>query len=196
MVDPVPSATPTSESGRRERVLESAMLTFARFGYRKTAMDDVAKDAGISRPGLYFYFASKAELFRAAVVHTLEGDLAAAEHSLAAESEPLADRLTDAFDLWSGRYISGLAREIPLVVLDQPELLGAISRQYSERFALLITAAVAAREGTTRAEAIAQTLISTAIGIKSQVDSRDAFRHRLGVAIGLLVPAPATPDGS
>lgn len=34
---------------------------------------------------------------------------------------------------------------------------------------------------------VAQTLISTAIGIKYQVGDREAYRDRLAVAIGLLV---------
>ncbi|MGW5822670.1 TetR family transcriptional regulator, partial [Streptomyces noursei] len=36
---------------RRTAVLDSAMVTFARFGYRKTSMEEVARAARISRPG-------------------------------------------------------------------------------------------------------------------------------------------------
>ena len=64
----VPSAIRTE---RRALVLESALLTFARFGYRKTSMEAVAQAAHISRPGLYFLFSSKEELFRAAVTQAL-----------------------------------------------------------------------------------------------------------------------------
>ena len=71
-----------SEAGRREHVLEAALLTFARYGYRKASMEDVARAADISRPGLYFYFASKQDLFRAAVTHALDGDVAAAGRCL------------------------------------------------------------------------------------------------------------------
>ena len=40
-----------ADTGRRTAVLESAMATFARFGYRKTTMEEVARAARISRPG-------------------------------------------------------------------------------------------------------------------------------------------------
>ncbi|MFD6726563.1 helix-turn-helix domain-containing protein, partial [Streptomyces sp. NPDC060131] len=43
-----------ADADRRTMVLESAMATFARFGYRKTSMEEVARAAHISRPGLYF----------------------------------------------------------------------------------------------------------------------------------------------
>ncbi|MGO4422861.1 TetR/AcrR family transcriptional regulator, partial [Streptomyces sp. MCAF7] len=64
-------------------VLDVALTTFARFGYRKTSMEEVAKAARISRPGLYFLFSSKEDLFRAAVTEVLERDIATVEHVLA-----------------------------------------------------------------------------------------------------------------
>src|SRR5664279_833000 len=68
---------PTAAVGpdRRGAVLSSALTTFARFGYRKTSMDEVARAARISRPGLYFLFESKEDLFRSAVARSLDEDL-------------------------------------------------------------------------------------------------------------------------
>jgi AcrR family transcriptional regulator len=60
-------------------------------------MEDVARAADISRPGLYFYFASKPDLFRAAVTHALDGDVAAAGRCLSGTDRPLRDRLIEAF---------------------------------------------------------------------------------------------------
>jgi len=36
---------------------------------------------------------------------------------------------------------------------------------------------------------VAQTLLSTAIGIKHQVDTREEFLTRMTTAVGLLLPA-------
>jgi AcrR family transcriptional regulator len=44
----------TGDIPRRADVLDAAWRTFTRYGYRKTSMDDVAAEAEISRPGLYF----------------------------------------------------------------------------------------------------------------------------------------------
>jgi AcrR family transcriptional regulator len=46
--------------------LAAAATVFLRFGYRKTAMEDIARAAGMSRQGLYLHYATKEELFRAA----------------------------------------------------------------------------------------------------------------------------------
>src|ERR1043165_8904567 len=108
----------TPDADRRTQVLDSAMATFARFGYRKTSMDEVARAAHISRPGLYFLFSSKETLFRAAVTQTLERDIGACEDVLADTDRPLADRLVDAFDRWAGRYVGPMARDVTAVIED------------------------------------------------------------------------------
>ncbi|MEJ1972949.1 MAG: helix-turn-helix domain-containing protein [Lacunisphaera sp.] len=69
MVLPVPA--PAAEP-RRTALLEAALGVFARFGYRKTSMDEVARAAQISRQGLYLHFANKEELFRATVQQAVE----------------------------------------------------------------------------------------------------------------------------
>jgi AcrR family transcriptional regulator len=180
----------TAGVDRRVAVLGSALVTFARFGYRKTSMDEVARAAHISRPGLYFLFASKEELFRAAVSEALKDDVAEVERILGESSLPIRDRLLDSFDRWSGRYIGPVAKDIAGVIENNPDLLGDIVELWPQRFADLITNAIAAEATKTdqkTAIALAQTLISTAIGIKYQVDNRETYRERLEVAVDLLL---------
>ena len=50
---------------RREQLLTVARHVFARRGFHETSMNDVAKDAGVTKPVLYQHFASKRELYRA-----------------------------------------------------------------------------------------------------------------------------------
>ncbi|WP_037569685.1 TetR/AcrR family transcriptional regulator [Phaeacidiphilus oryzae] len=166
------------------------MATFARFGYRKTSMEEVARSARISRPGLYFLFSSKEALFRAAATHILERDLAAAERALAVADRPLQERLLEAFDHWAGRYVGPLSRDVPTVIEDNPDLLGELLESMPRRFERLITDALAAEPGAEPASALArtQTLISTSVGLKYQASSREFYRDRLRVAIGLLIP--------
>ncbi|GHI95408.1 TetR family transcriptional regulator [Streptomyces olivaceus] len=168
-------------------VLDSAMVTFARFGYRKTSMEEVARAAHISRPGLYFLFSSKETLFRAAATQALEGDIAAVERVLAAPGRPLRERLVEAFDQWAGRYIGPLARDIAAVIEDNPGLLGEITETAPRRFEQLLTEAIAAESGPATAPRVAQTLISTSIGLKHQAASREFYLERLKVAVDLLV---------
>lgn len=181
---------PASATERRVAVLESALVTFGRFGYRKTSMEAVAKAARISRPGLYFLFASKEDLFRASVSHALQEDLAEVERLLGVLDRPVQERLLDAFDRWAGRYIGPMARDIPAVIEDNPALLGNIAEVAPRRFRALIMKAVAsgAPKGDRKiAEAVAQTLISTSIGIKYQAGTRAEYREHLRTAIDLLL---------
>jgi AcrR family transcriptional regulator len=49
----------------RDAVLGSAIAAFARKGYAGTSVQDVLRATGLSKPTLYYYFESKAGLFRA-----------------------------------------------------------------------------------------------------------------------------------
>lgn len=181
------SGAPTADSGRREHVLTSALGTFTRYGYRKSSMEDVAREAAISRPGLYLLFGSKQELFAAAVTQALERSLAVIAEVLADTARPLRDRLLGAFDEWTGRYIGTISREVHSLAGQHPDLLGPVVAEYPRRFATLVHAALADSTRGSRSSAVAQTLISASIGIKYEVTTREAFLERLGTAIDLLV---------
>jgi AcrR family transcriptional regulator len=181
-----------NESGRREYVLGIALETFARYGYKKASMEDVARAADISRPGLYFLFTSKQNLFRAAVTRALNGDVDAAKRSLADAKRPLRDRLIEAFDLWTGRYIGPMAKEVAILIETNPELLGPIVIDYPKRFLEMVTAAVAADLPSGRvgiAEDMARTLLSTAGGIKHEATTREEFVARMTIGVDLFMSA-------
>jgi Transcriptional regulator len=54
---------------RRARVLAAASALFARWGYDKTSVEDIAREAGISKGAVYLEFPGKEELFRAVLYH-------------------------------------------------------------------------------------------------------------------------------
>ena len=124
--------SPTTEPARRAGVLESALGTFARHGYRATSMEAVAREARISRQGLYFLFTSKEALFREASSHVLAGDLEAVERLLASDAA-LPERLVAAFDRWAGRYVGPLARDVPAVLAENPDLLDDVANSRPEQ---------------------------------------------------------------
>ena len=62
----------------RERILDAAMEIFARYGYRRASMDQVAEAAGLTRQAVYHHFPNKEALFRAGVEALHDGALEAA----------------------------------------------------------------------------------------------------------------------
>jgi AcrR family transcriptional regulator len=56
------SPRPDVSEERRSQIIESAIKVFAREGFAKTRMDDVAAEAGLSKGLLYWYFKSKEEI--------------------------------------------------------------------------------------------------------------------------------------
>ncbi len=71
MLQPTPrptssfSALPpsTSPPTTRDAILDAAGTLLGRFGYHKTTMDDLAREAGVARRTLYLHFKSKDEIF-------------------------------------------------------------------------------------------------------------------------------------
>ncbi len=151
-------------------------------------MEEVARAAHISRPGLYFLFSSKEALFRAAVERTLRRDVNAVANALLDPDVPLRDRLLAAFDHWAGRYVGPLAQDVTGVIEDNPELLGVLVKTMPERFEELIIGTIAANFNVDTARQMSQTLISASIGVKHQVSKRVEYRDRMAVAIALVIP--------
>ena len=52
---------------KRRLILQSAINTITQYGYRRTSMDDIAKEAGISRPAIYLHFKNKQAVALAAL---------------------------------------------------------------------------------------------------------------------------------
>ena len=57
---------------RRELILEAAAGCFSHFGYRRTVVDDIAREVGIAKGSIYLHFKSKEELFIALLDHERE----------------------------------------------------------------------------------------------------------------------------
>ena len=68
---------------RRQAVLDVADRMFSERGYHEVSLDELAGDAGISKPGLYAYFGSKEGLYVAALRRASEGLAARVEEAVA-----------------------------------------------------------------------------------------------------------------
>lgn len=60
------------KSKAKLQIVAAAGITFSRFGFKKTTMDDIAFAAGKGKSSLYYYFKNKEEVFEAVVDYEAE----------------------------------------------------------------------------------------------------------------------------
>lgn len=49
---------------KRDQIIEAARKLFHQFGFKKVSMDEIAKEAGVTKKTIYMYFGSKEELLQ------------------------------------------------------------------------------------------------------------------------------------
>lgn len=176
---------------KREAILAAAFRVFSLYGFRRTTMDDIARETGGSRAALYTHFANKEEIFRSLSTALHEQALGAAEACVKETgAAPLADRVCAA--------LSAKLGQLHQLVIDSPHaneimdensrLCGDVASSSAARFRQIIAAAL---ETGVRAEEIdlaaaglepqaaAELLCLAALGLKERDVSADAFDARL-----------------
>ena len=131
-----PDSVPDPRTTATEHILDAAVVEFERHGFRRVALDDVARRAGVSRTTIYRRFANKDELVGAVIerenVH-LFADIAAELKS----AGPQSNYYVEAFTLSILRFRKH--RVLHQMIIDEPglvlELAGRYHRPAIERMA-------------------------------------------------------------
>ena len=181
----------------RDRILGAAFTLFGRYGFRRTSMEDIASEAGLSRTALYLQFRNKEDIFRELAAGLHEDGLAAAEAALAGD-DPLADRLRAAVEAKTLRMIE-IIQTSPHgneLTDEKNRLCGDLATDSERRFHRALSRAFKhadeVREidlraaGLTAAEA--GDLFARAVtGVKGADAPVDAFRKRLASLVKVFV---------
>ena len=182
-------ASPSADS-RKQQLLEAALGVFARHGYRKTSMDDVAQAAGVSRQGLYLHFETKEDLFREAVHHSIRQAHAAVDTALEVTDTSLEERLVAAFDAFIGRHCDSVGADVDDLMSACQTLLGPTLQTEKKAFAKRIATAIedagvsaAHDRGNITPKDLAQTLCATAYGLKQMQMTRQGFVAAMRTAV-------------
>ena len=85
---------PTSADEARERILAAAERCIERHGIRKTTMDDVACEVGLSRPSVYRYFADRDDLLIELITRHARALIERARKSISRQSN-LPDQIVE-----------------------------------------------------------------------------------------------------
>jgi TetR/AcrR family transcriptional regulator len=104
------------DAGARARILDAALEAFASRGFDGATTSAIARTAGVTQPLVHYHFASKVELWRAAV-----------DRELAAVVSSFAGILGQLEDLDEVDRLKVLVRRLVHIVAGHPELCRIIS---------------------------------------------------------------------
>ena len=88
------STADDADAAARRRIIANARKCFRKYGPRRTTMEDIAAAAGIARPALYRYVASRDEVIEAVILQRVE-ELSEGFRSLLVESTSFAEAFVE-----------------------------------------------------------------------------------------------------
>lgn len=195
----------TKSERTRERVIQAAAVTLSRLGYAGTRLVDVADEAGLQAPAIYYYFDSREllieEVITVGTIRLREFVKAALD---AAPSETTAlDRLDIAIDAHLRQLMaeSGFAHAVIRNVGQLPESIRSRQiveeRKYAKMWKDLFQAA--SREGSLRADLdpdIAQRLIIGLLNWATEwwTPKRSSLDDMIKTAQSIVRHGVAVPD--
>lgn len=118
-----------SDADRRRHIVESAQKVFLGAGYHASTMDDIARQAGMSKKTIYQVFPSKESLFEALVRHHVSVLTQPIEETSGSTRDILTRLLTDTVNVILSPNAVGMMRMIISEAPQAPELPLAIYRQ-------------------------------------------------------------------
>jgi AcrR family transcriptional regulator len=149
--------------------LGAAETVFARFGYRRASMHQIAEEAGLTRQAVYHYYRTKEALFRA-VVELLHEGAYEAEAAAGLEQEQagrsLADILAAQIDA-RFRYVIDCVETSP----QAEELLSEHQLQTRDLYQSFIE-----HNADLRAETIDRVCVAKGLALRHGMTSRDLAR--------------------
>jgi AcrR family transcriptional regulator len=184
-------------TGTRERILGAAFVLFGRYGFKRTSMENIASEAGLSRTALYLQFRNKEEIFRELAGGLHEEGLSGAEAALAGGGL-LVDRLREAVEAKTLRMIEIIqASPHGSELMDEKNrLCGDLAidseRRFQRMFARAFKRADDAREidlGAARLTAAdaADLFLRAVAGLKAADVPVDVYRRRLASLVRVFV---------
>lgn len=183
---------------RMDQIINATRVLFTRYGYRRTAMDDIAREAGVAKATLYLHFAGKDDVFRAMVARCRA---VMDERCVAAEQMdgPVASRIAALLDANFGTALEWFGDashmgELKALFADAPPPETS-ETSFRERIRRLLAGAVAAKELDLTAsgltvDAVARILVNAASGAKhARSHAPEKFRADLADITALTVAA-------
>lgn len=134
-------ATPAPRRSRRKEarpgeLLDAALDLFVSKGYAATKVEEVARQAGVSKGTLFLYFPSKQELFQAVVRHVLSSRFAEWDLELDTYQHDTATLIHYCYEVWWQRIGSTKACGLPHLVMAEAHNFPEIAAFYRQEVVL------------------------------------------------------------
>ena len=107
----------------RDRILEAALVSFGGRGYDAVSLDSIARDSGIRKQTVLYYFGSKDALMEAVIDRTV-ADLTVVLLQSVEAGPPATGAGGEPPDVWSG--VEAVVRAVFRLAVRRPEMLGLL----------------------------------------------------------------------
>jgi AcrR family transcriptional regulator len=177
-------------SEKREQVIAAASVVFLRYGRVRTTMNDIAAEAGISRPALYLIFPQKDEIFALVIDRLLDGKLTEWRKALP-KMRSLDRKLHHCCEQWAGEGYD-LTKAHPdardMFDLSIPPVR-AMYKRLEDFLAELIRPGLAGSKLKAEPEELARILIFGMRGFKDIVRDADHMRGLIALQVEVVLMA-------
>lgn len=102
---------------KNQALIEAALVVFSRVGFAAAKMDDVAKEAGVSKGTVYLYFDSKEQLFEGMVKEKMSPLLNEIAENLAKPDMSATDRLKAHMRFFYTKILNSDRRQIMRLIM-------------------------------------------------------------------------------
>ena len=207
----MPRVTDAYRESRRRQILDASIECFAREGFHRTSMPQIAAEAEVSPGTIYLYFTSKEEIIEAIAEerHALESALAASALANPDARQGLHD-LVDGYLDWLSDPVEQKRRRVTVQVwaeaLRSDRVASIVRDGVDQRLAVADFVRERQRRGDLIAsvdpDALSRVMLSLILGFVLQLAwdptmDVDGYRVVLHVMIDqflLLDPSPRSPD--
>jgi AcrR family transcriptional regulator len=191
---------PDEARTRIEQIADAALRRFARYGFKRSSMDDVAREAGLAKATIYLHFKGKDDVFRAMIAR-FSAQVAARCEAVMAQPLPFPDKLSALMlahfgagyaAFGDGEHLLELKSVMASIALPEAQ---AFEHIFCSQATTLLARAAAAGEislGALKAEQIVETMAQAAIGAKmGPQPSLETYEARLRRIAALTAQAVA-----
>ncbi|MBN2298308.1 MAG: TetR/AcrR family transcriptional regulator [Deltaproteobacteria bacterium] len=114
------------KSGKHKKIFDISLKLFARYGYKKTTVEDVATELGMTKSNIYFYVKNKRDLYEKTVGNALQSwrdSVAAAVSS--------ADDVVEKFSVMAREAFNYLAnhKDLRAILMNDPGIFSLSPRE-------------------------------------------------------------------